>query len=251
MSLPSHGRIACQRCHPEFQGGFDQSVTQQGDWRIVHNPLAWGNPDAEIAVLGFSKGPTQRGAIAASSHDSIAFKGGRSALAKILHHVGLIEHPSAQLVDSIIADRAGRFHFGSLVRCTVERRKTNGTGWTGTGGDMLDRFSATPLGSRVLSNCVSQHLVSLSPKTKLIVMLGLGSKQNYVRECRKAFASNRTTGTWRTVNEVAYTDGEITVVHVEHFRSQGALLPNWLAENRHPRGKFGLLARQAVKSALG
>jgi hypothetical protein len=251
MSLPVHGRVACNRCHPNFAGGFDTSITQSGDWRIVHNPLAWGNPNAEIAVLGFSKGPTQRGAIAASEHDEIAFKGGRSALAKILHHIGLIEQPSANLVDSLISDHHGRFHFGSLVRCTVERRDSVTSAWTGTGGGMLDRFAATSFGRQIVSNCIDQHLVGLSPKTKLIVMLGLGTAGNYVRECRKAFASGRANNSWRTINEVAYSDGDVTVVHVEHFKSQGALLPNWLSEHGHPRGKMGLLARQAVAGVIG
>ena len=65
-------------------------------------------------------------------------------------------------------------------------------------------------------------------------MFGLGAKGSYVSAARRAIEAARP-GTWRTVNEVAYTDGQITVVHVEHFASQGANIPNWLGQNIHPR----------------
>lgn len=242
--------MACTLCHTGPHSGFDQTITGEGDWRIVHNPLAWGNPDAEVAVLGFSKGPMQRGAFARSQHDEIAFKGGRKALARILHHVGLIGEPDSRIVDRAIADRSGGFHFGSLIRCTVERYDHKQAAWTGTGGGMLDKFIMTDFGRRVSSNCTERYLVRLSPNTKLVVMLGLGSKGNYVSACRRLFENTRTERSWQTINAVAYTDGELTVVHTEHFKSQGALLPNWLSGTAHPRGEFGLLARRAVQDAL-
>jgi len=80
-------------------------------------------------------------------------------------------------------------------------------------------------------------------------MLGMGRGGNYVVEARRLFEQARP-GRWSTVNEVAYTDGVITVVHVEHFKSQGALIPNWLSGNLHPRGKLGLSARDAIQGAL-
>ena len=51
------------------------------------------------------------------------------------------------------------------------------------------------------------------------------------------------------INSVAYTDGKITVVHVEHFTSQGALIPNWLGENAHPRSNLGRLSKAAVEAS--
>lgn len=251
MPLPPHGRVACSICHAGQCSGFDQTVTTEGDWRITHNPLAWGNPDAEIVVLGFSKGPTQRGALVNSRHDDIAFKGGRTALAKILHHLELIDRPDARIVDRAIADKNGRFHFGSLIRCTVERYDRQDDEWLGTGGGMLDKFTKTPFGQKVLANCIGAHLTGLSPRTKLVVLLGMGAGGNYVEECRRAFVASRPKATWRQINEVAYSDGQLTVVHTEHFKSQGALLPNWLSGDGHPRGKLGLMAREAAKKAVG
>jgi hypothetical protein len=250
--LPAHGRVDCVLCHRGQAVSFDRTVTVEGDWRITANPLAWGNPCAEVVVLGFSKGPTQAGALASTPHDAIAFKGGRLALGKILAHVGLLPREAdaalKRTVDHIIADKAGRFHFGSLIRCTVEQ-KVRGE-WTGTGGGMLDKFVGSSFGAEVAGRCATTFLGNLPQATKIVVMLGMGAGGNYVTEARKLFARDRP-GKWTTVNEVSYSDSTITVVHVEHFKSQGALIPNWLSGDGHPRGKLGLAARAAIAGALG
>ncbi|WP_292515315.1 hypothetical protein [Mesorhizobium sp.] len=243
--LPEHGRVACSICHHPQPYNFDRTHTERNGWRITNNPLAWGGSEPEVVVLGFSKGPTQAGALASVPHDAIAYKGGRSAIAKILHHVGLLQRPDARLVDGLIGDRNGQIHFGSLIRCTVERWDEQERTWKGTGGGMLDRFVATDFGTKVAQRCGSTFLGCLPERTRLIVMLGLGSKLNYVRACRMLFQRIRP-GTWEAINEVSYTDGKIVVVHTEHFASQGALLPNWLSGEAHERGRLGLLAREAV-----
>lgn len=245
--LPTSGRIECNLCHGGQPFDFDRTRTEGGVWRITNNPLAWGSTEPEVVVLGFSKGPTQAGALSSTPHQQIAYKGGRGSLAKILHHIGLLPAPDGRLVDRAIEDSRGRFHFGSLIRCTVERQDPR-RGWSGTGGGMLDRFVATPFGQEVLSKCSSRFLGNLPPTTKVVVMLGMGSKGNYIAACRKAFALARP-GAWRTVNDVAYSDDHITVVHTEHFAAQGALIPNWLSGTGHERGRLGLLAREAVQSA--
>ncbi|MER9560646.1 hypothetical protein [Mesorhizobium sp. M0571] len=246
--LPDHGRIQCALCHHPQSYGFDRTRTEENGWRITNNPLAWGGTEPEVVVLGFSKGPTQSGALTALPHDAIAYKGGRSAVAKILHHIGLLEHPEAHLVDSLIGDRNGRIHFGSLIRCTVERWDEQERIWKGTGGGMLDRFVATSFGSEIAQNCGSTFLAHLPSRTHLVVMLGLGSKLNYVRSCRALFEHIRP-GPWKQLNDIAYTDNQIVVVHTEHFASQGNLLPNWLSGEKHERGQLGLLAQEAVKQA--
>ena len=80
-------------------------------------------------------------------------------------------------------------------------------------------------------------------------MFGLGAGGSYVATARKAIQLDRP-GAWQTVNDVAYTDGTVTVVHVEHFASQDANIPNWLGQNSHPRARLGLMAREAVTFAL-
>ena len=250
--LPEHGRISCPLCHLNQTIVFDSTRRSDGNWRITANPLAWGNPDAEVVVLGFSKGPTQAGALASTAHDQIAFKGSRLAVGKILAHIGLIprQEPDAlkRTVDHLIADRTGRFHFGSLIRCTVERLDRDGT-WKGSGGGMLDKFVAAPFGQEVARKCATRFLGVISPSTKVVVMFGLGSKGNYINESRKLFQQSQP-GRWTMFNEISYTDGKLMVVHVEHFASQGALLPNWLGEKPHERARLGVLAREATQIGL-
>jgi hypothetical protein len=122
--LPTHGRVGCTLCFGGETPTFDSSRRTEGDWRITWNPLTWGSTSPTVVVLGFSKGPTQAGALSSTPHDKIAYKGARKAVGKILAHVGLIDTadptPLEHQVDALIADRDGRFHFGSLVRCTVE-----------------------------------------------------------------------------------------------------------------------------------
>ena len=254
--LPSHGKVNCTRCFGDSaRVEFDstRSMADDGKWRITNNPLAWGNDQPEIVVLGFSKGPTQAGALATAAHDQIAYKGSRTAVGKILSHVGAVPHPAdgnySLMVDRLIADRSGRFHFGSLVRCTVERYDDRMKEWKGSGGGMLDKFMATFFGQNVAGNCAKSFLAALPESTKLVIMFGLGTKGNYVSEARKLIEAARP-GAWCKVNDVAYTDGEVTFVHVEHFASQGALLPNWLGENKHDRSELGIMARDAVQRAL-
>lgn len=199
-TLPAPGRINCSRC---FKGcapvHFDQTRRQEGEWRITANPLAWGNAKPEVVVLGFSKGPTQAGALTTAPHNEIAYKGGRGNVGKILAHIGLLSEDRdgdlASAVSKAIADPSGRFHFGSLVRCTVERYDQENSTWKGSGGGMLDKFVATPFGQEIANNCTCEFLSQLPASTKLVVMFGLGSRLNYVKEAFKLYQKARK-GSW-------------------------------------------------------
>jgi hypothetical protein len=251
--LPAHGRVDCSLCHAQSIV-FDETRTEreQKDWRITANPLAWGNQRPEVLVLGFSKGPSQAGVLRRLPHNDIPYRKGRLQVGKILAHVGLlpITNPDElkRSVEKAIADPNGRFGWGSLVRCTVERFDTKKREWVGSGG-MIDEFMATQFGQTISTACASRFLRDLPHETKLIVMFGLGAGGAYVRTARKAIQTARP-GNWRTINEVAYTDGKVTVVHVEHFASQGANIPNWLGQNNHVRARLGILAREAVAKSM-
>ena len=250
-SLPVSGRIACLVCHAGKPVIFNvtQTAREQNDWRITANPLAWGNSRPEVLVLGFSKGPNQAHELQ-RPHNDIPFRKGRKQVGKILAHVGLLPAASPEdlkrMVEKAIADPNGRFGWGSLIRCTVERfnSKAKTPAWVGSGG-MIDQFMATPFGERISTSCATRFLGQLPTETKLVIMFGLGTGRDYVTTARRAIEKGRP-GVWRTVNDVAYTDGKITVVHVEHFASQGANIPNWLGQNDHPRAHLGSLARDAV-----
>lgn len=250
--LPNHGRINCSRCFAGERLEFDKTQCTQGDWRITANPMAWGNPEAQIVVLGFSKGPTQASALTMAPHEEIAYKGSRTNVGKILQYIGVLTpargESASEATSRTIAERSGPFHFGSLIRCTVERFDHKVAAWKGYGGGMLDKFVATDFGRTVASNCVKQHLANLPNSTKLVVMFGVGQKLNYVDTAFELYKAARG-GQWRRINNVAYTDGKIVVVHVEHFASQGRLVPQWL-DAATERGRYGVMAREAVSTAL-
>jgi hypothetical protein len=253
-SLPASGRIACSLCHVDKSVVFDETRTarEESDWRITANPLAWGNPHPEVLVLGFSKGPSQAGELRRLPHNDIPYRKGRKQVGKILAHVGVLSSASPddlkRMVEQALADSNGRFGWGSLIRCTVERFDPKARTWVGSGG-MIDQFMATTFGQNISTSCATRFLGQLPAETKLVIMFGLGSGGAYVATARRAIEKARP-GVWRTVNEVAYTDGKITVVHVEHFAPQGANIPNWLGQHDHPRARLGLLARGAVRNAL-
>lgn len=252
--LPAHGRVDCTLCHATDAVEFDRTRTEQEGWRITSNPMAWGGREPKVIVLGFSKGPNQAGALASSPYDEIAYKGGRVAVGKVFARVGILPpSDNAKLkssVDQLIAAPNGPIHFASLVRCTVERFDPGAGHWKGSGGGMLDKFLATAFGQKVASNCTKTFLGNLPPSVRLIVMFGLGARGNYVRSARKLIEKARP-GEWRQINDVVYADQQLTVVHVEHFASQGTLLPNWLGQTSHPRARLGEMASDASRKALG
>ncbi len=110
--LPSHGRVNCTRCFGDgarVELDRTRRTADDGKWWITANPLAWGNDQSEIVVLGFSKGPTQAGALANTAHDQIAYKGSRTVVGKIVSHVGELPRPAdggyGRALDLLIADR--------------------------------------------------------------------------------------------------------------------------------------------------
>ena len=62
------------------------------------------------------------------------------------------------LVDQAIANTQGRFGWGSLVRCTVER--FDGKTWVGSGG-MIDEFMKHEFGKRISRACATKFLRNL------------------------------------------------------------------------------------------
>ena len=122
---------------------------------------------------------------------------------KILSHIGLLPNAKPEdlkrIVERAIADESGRFSWGSLVRCTVERFDSKDHVWIGSGG-MIDQFMGTQFGTEVSSTCATQFLKHLPLETKLIIMFGLGAGGSYVATARKAIQSARP-GAWRLMNK--------------------------------------------------
>jgi len=231
VALPLHGRVDCSSCYGK-PVSFDVTRREQDDWRITANSCSWGNERPRVLVLGFSKGQTQAGALATDPHDVIAFRGSGNwqNAYKILAHIGLVP-PSDQPKEAmgrLIADRNGAFGFGSLVRCAVERWDAKAGVWKGSGGGMLDHFAASSLGREVMRGCATRFLADLPKETRLVVMFGMGTGLNYVRECERTIRAVRRRPGWCRHDEVSYGDDAVTFVHVEHFAAQGRYVRDWL-----------------------
>ena len=256
--LPAAGRVSCTVCY-NTPIHFDATSREEKGWRITANPLAWGSLRPRVLILGFSKGPTQAGALASTPHDQVAFKGARGNAYRILQRLSLVpasNDPDRAMLD-MLSDANGQFAFGSLIRCTVTRWDSRAEAWLGTGGGMLDKFASTPFGSGVTSRCAQQFLKDLPAETKLVVLYGLGSRLGYVDEAERVIRSVRGTFGWQRLNDVSYGDERVTFVHTEHFRAQGALLPNWLGATspagtaRDPsKVRLANLAYEAAQQAL-
>jgi len=252
-TLPKAGQINCTKCFNAENITFDETYVESKDkkWRLKNNPLAWGNMNAEIVVLGFSKGPTQAGNLLNTPHNEIAYKGHRKNIGKIFHYLGLLDSTNNENIqndiDSLISDTKGRFHFASLIRCTVEQYYKNK--WIGTSGNMLGKFVKTDFGKEIIKKCTNEFLIDLPNRTKLIIMFGLGTKLSYVQDVYTLFSKDNPDD-WKMINDVSYSNNKITIVHVEHFASQGAHLNNWLGINDNKRKKLGIMAKEAVQLAL-
>ena len=49
MSFPPHAYVGCTLCYPNWQAGFDKTLTAYSDWGITHNWLSWGT-SSRLAV---------------------------------------------------------------------------------------------------------------------------------------------------------------------------------------------------------
>lgn len=258
--LPEHGKIDCKICH----GGvvdFNKTVSRSEDekWRLTANPLGWGSSNPAVVVLGFSKGENAITTLRdpRKTLEDVPFAGKRHYVGRILNSIGLLRRGDAQDVTREIADTSGLFHFGSIVRCTVEQKveKDGVESWISSGSQMLESFSGHPFGRRVISNCTSAFLKGLPETVKIIVVFGLGKDKakgghefSYVGDVR-ALLSRVRGGEMRWINSVSYHDDKVVVVHVEHFSGRNHL-EHWLSHD-HPRRVLRFQAIEAVKFALG
>lgn len=232
-------------------------MSPDGNWRVKPNPLAWGSAEPKIIVLGFSKGPKQVAKLEKAGHDEtafneVAFKDSRDYVGKILAHVGAVPIPKNDdfegLIDQLIADKNGSYHFASLVRCSVSYRCKKTNKWKAAGGRILDKFMDSEFADEVAGNCVKRFLKSLPKRTRLVILFGLGTKQNYVSSVKKLINEARG-GNLQDVNKVAYKDESVTFVHVEHFTAHSHI-SDWLGETGDERAELGYRAREAVQDAL-
>ncbi|WP_370008196.1 hypothetical protein [Sinorhizobium fredii] len=193
--------------------------------------------------------------------EDIPFAQKRGWVARILHALHLLGSDNAGVVDHEIRSRDGLYHFGSLVRCTVEQRviKKGQEAWTSSGGSMLEGFSAHPFGRNVLNNCIAAYLGNLPDSVRLIVLFGYGrnfggastgqpDRFSYVENVREAMES-AFGQSMKKLNAVSYYNDRFIVVHVEHF-SEPSNATHWIDKALNNRSRLRKLSFDAVRFAL-
>ncbi len=258
--LPDYGKIDCNLCHAGRKVEFNRTVSHSddGNWRITANPLSWGSKNPAIVVLGFSKGANAVAALRdpKKTIEDIPYAGKRHYVAKILNSIGLLRGKDATDINREISDTSSIFHFGSLVRCTVEQRVWDDgvETWVSSGSQMLEKFSAHTFGQDVISNCTVRFLAQLPKTVKLIVMFGLGAdlakggrRFSYVENAKKLLSEVRGHD-MQWLNDVSYYDEDLVILHTDHFSGRNHL-EHWLGRD-HPRRELRHQAIDAVRFAM-
>lgn len=218
MSIfPAHGRIPCNKC---FQKG--ETVISRGQWRAVNDPGAWGSANPRILVLGFSKGATQADAYQHRPFDQVAFAGARQRLKQILARLGLM--PENRDIDALMTGQEQDFAFGSLVRCSLSHWDAPKKTYL-TSGSLIKRSFLDPDSVPIVRGCVERFLIDLPSRLRLVIMLGNDS--GYVKLCKEEIA-RVISGYFREINEISYTNGTLTFVHVTHPSPGNGHFSTWL-----------------------
>lgn len=231
--LPAHGPIACRKCFSNAE-----PVTDEGLWRAVNDPGAWGSASPEVLVLGFSKGFTQALAVRSGPFEAIPFKRMRPRLSEVLQVLGVLR--KGEQVDTRMVATERAIGFGSLVRCSLSRYDAKKKKHLCT-GDIMAKAFTEPVAASIVKRCAEAYLKPLPPSVKLVVMLGTDDR--YMKGCRQTVQALYGTA-FTSLNEVAYQTGPVTWVHVSHPSGLNGCHGEWMAGN--PATKQGRKHRLAM-----
>jgi hypothetical protein len=187
-------------------------LQERGPFRLVRDPGHWGATDPQTLVLGISKGNTQSKAFGAEPFETVAFKGIRHRILEAFQAVGLLANETASEFERRFSPSERDFAFASVVRCSItgmDRRKGI---HTADSRNVLPAFQRGSAGSRFVENCVDQHLVALSPGTRLVLLLG--NTDTYIAALADVIGRRR--GPVTNINPVAYSSGGVRFVHIAH-----------------------------------
>ena len=238
-SLPTHGRLQCSRC---FDGPVVWGHTRIEDdgWRLLNNPMSWGASDPRFLLLGFSKGSRQADIALTAPHEAVPFNGFRPRLDEGLRLLGLFD--ANETVDQHLHANEQDWAFGSIVRCTVEK-KNLGTGKFEKSGDIIPASAKRGAGKDWIGQCVSQHLSILTQRLETVILLS--NDDAYVDACFNAL--HATHPQIRRINDVSYGDCQTIWVHIVHFGGQGFNhMQSWLSGSANRQGD----KMRAAKAAL-
>ena len=244
--LPAHGRIDCRQC----LSGCDYTQEMDSRFLVTNNPCAWGSQNPMVMVLGQTKGATQNEALdeAHSEEDftRVAFDGSRPALFALLRSLGLCMH--VQNLDPLFEETENDWHWGSFIRCSVMGKSSKKPGWHSGSPEVSPLYKAPEAGA-LPRTCVKEHLSTLPPRLKLVLMLG--NSNAHIKNVQSALAQTHSI-VKIPKNEMAYIAGGVMWVHILHpspaaiaYRQQFIA-----ADPRTTQGVKALQARAAINMAL-
>lgn len=240
MKLPSHGKITCSDCYSNGVASLESTK-----WKMRNDPGAWGATEPEYLVLGFSKGATQSDIYASGAFDDIAFGGTqtRRNLSNILRAIGLLE--ASDNIDKHISDSGKRFHFASLVRCSLARlNEKKGVESYETSGQLIVKsFSEVP---GVIGRCARKYLQDFPESLKAVLVLG--TNDAYIKKMKSLVQEVHPT-TYKEVDGISYEAGGVLWLHITHPSKGNGHLSAWLNKDAsNASGKKRIQAIQLMDS---
>ncbi|MCW3783590.1 hypothetical protein [Defluviimonas salinarum] len=250
MPLPGHGPIDCRLCWQDC-GSATARTLEEGRYRLVNDPGAWGARDPKILVLGMTKGNTQSGAMAAAmadgSYDGVPFASFRPRLLEVLKTVGLMA--GVFDIDRFFREDEADYGWGSLLRCSFTARDANGT-YLGKSGPVITGMSRKE-GFAVLTACARRHLEGLSSRTRLVVLLG--NDDRYMALVARAMATVFPDyAAHPELGPVVFRAGGRFFVHVAHpSKGNGCYGAFLTGPGNTGQGAKRAKARAGIRGALG
>jgi len=160
--------------------------------------------------LGISKGNTQSRAYATEPFEQVAFKGIRHRILEILQSVGLLPDEGISRFERRFESAESEFAFASVVRCSLTGMDRKKEIHTADSPNVLPAFRPNSEGYLFVANCVDQHLAKLSPRTRLVLLLG--NTGAYISALQQIIAVKR--GRVTPINEVGYWTADVKFVHL-------------------------------------
>jgi hypothetical protein len=242
-----HGRISCRVCWKDGEGNHKLMDGQSA--QLVNDPGYWGAPDPSVLVLGMSKGFTQSNMMATDqgSFDRIAYAKFRKRLLQGLQAVGLME--GVQNIDPKLTAAEKEFGFASVIRCSMTAN--DGGEFVSASGKLISALKR-PQAAAVMDTCLKTYIGALSPKTRLVVLLGNSS--GYVDYMRKAmpklFSDYAAADGY---DGLLYKAGGRFFVHVAHPSGSNGHFEGFLTGNANDGNGQGIkreLAKKAISKVL-
>jgi hypothetical protein len=200
--------MSCARCW----AGVEANTQESGTFRLVRDPGHWGSSNPHTLILGISKGNTQSHAFGRDAFEAVAFKGIRHRILQVLQTLGMLADETPRQFERRFASGELDFAFASVVRCSITGMDRKKGCHTADSPNVIPAFKRGSDGSAFVENCVEQHLASLPPRTKLVILLG--NTDSYVAALASVLERKR--GPVRMINPVAYVSRDVLFVHVAH-----------------------------------